>query len=90
MFLSHDHFEIQFLISYTIEQMENVWAMFNWSLNLPDHTIRTTTFRELIQYLFPEPTNTSIPTQWFSVTIREIQSAEWKLNEPTTSGSIWM
>ena len=71
--LFRDQFEIQFLISYTIEQIESVWEMFNWSLNLPDHTIRTTTFRELIRYLFPEPAKPSIPTQWFSVTIREIQ-----------------
>jgi len=47
--------------------------MFNWSLDFPDHNVRPTYFRELRQHLFPKPTNSSNPTQWFSVTIREIQ-----------------
>src|ERR1700733_15666324 len=70
-------FAVHQLISLP-EQMRDVWDLFNLSLNLPHHPIRSNTFRGQLQLLFPKPTRLST-AQWFSVTIHDIQKCGMKI-----------
>jgi len=65
-----------------LEQMRDVWDLFNLSLDISDNPIRSNTFRDQLRHLFPKSTRVST-VQWFSVTIHDILKCGIKIMKTT-------